>query len=70
MSEKVSEIGFVLPSARIMGLGHRNGQYIVKPGTYTMWAKGRDQFKEYMVEDDGLGGKNGPSVHPFVMVQA
>ncbi len=64
ISDKFSEIGFVLPSQRCYGLGQRNGQFVVDQGTYTLHSR----FRERGVEaDDGLGDKNGNHIQPFIM---
>lgn len=66
ISDKFSEIGFVLPSQRCYGLGQRNGQFLVDQGTYTLHSRFRDRGVE---TDDGLGNKNGNHMLPFIMCQ-
>jgi alpha-glucosidase (family GH31 glycosyl hydrolase) len=53
-----------MPSGRIYGLGERQREFSLVPGTWTMWANGRDS--QY---DDGSGGKQTYGVHPFALVQ-
>jgi len=43
VSEKFSEIGMVLPTKRIFGLGQGNRQFMLQNGTYSLWSKGTEQ---------------------------
>ena len=61
-----SEIGLVLPNQRCFGLGQRNGRFQLEQGTYTFNARARD---DGLPKDDGLGGKGGNHIHPFIMCQ-
>ena len=47
------------------GFGERTREFTLGEGTWTMWAHGKNN-----TYDDGLGGKNSYSVHPFVLVQS
>ena len=42
VSDKFSEMGFILPTRRCFGLGQRNGQFLLQPGAYDLHARGRD----------------------------
>jgi len=53
-----------MPSGRIYGLGERQREFSLVPGTWTMWANGRET-----PYDDGTGGKQTYGVHPFALVQ-
>jgi len=66
VTDKFSEIGFVLPTQRCFGLGQRNNQFQLQYGAYTLFAKHRENGLE---KDDGLGDKNGNHIHPFVVCQ-
>lgn len=43
MSDKYSEIGFVLPSKRCYGLGQRNAQFQLEYGSYTLHSRFRPE---------------------------
>lgn len=58
------QLDLILPSQRIFGLGQRNREFALTEGTWTMWSIAA--FNPY---DDGTGGKQTYSVHPFVLVQ-
>ena len=66
ITDLYSEVGLVLPTQRCFGLGQRNGKFQVNQGTYTFNARARD---ESLPQDDGLGGKSGNHMHPFIMCQ-
>jgi alpha-glucosidase (family GH31 glycosyl hydrolase) len=53
-----------MPSGRIYGLGERQREFSLVPGTWTMWANGRET-----PYDDGMGGKQTYGVHPFALIQ-
>lgn len=67
VTDLYSEIGFVLPTQRCFGLGQRNGKFQLDSGTYSFNARSRD---ESLPEDDGLGGKSGNHIHPFMLCQS
>lgn len=56
----------MLPNQRCFGLGQRNGKFQVDSGTYTFNARARD---DSLPQDDGLGGKSGNHIHPFMLCQ-
>ena len=62
-----SEIGFVVPTQRCFGLGQRNGRFQLDTGTYSFNVRARD---DSLPEDDGLGGKSGNHIHPFMLCQS
>lgn len=64
MMDKYIQIDLTLPSRYVYGLGERHREFLLKEGTWTMWADGRDP--NY---DDGKGGKQLFGVHPFALVQ-
>ena len=66
VSEKYSEIGFVLPTRRLFGLGMQNRQFMLSNGTYTLWSSGRETP---MPQDKGFGYYSGSHIHPFIMGQ-
>jgi hypothetical protein len=66
VSDKFSEMGFILPSQRCYGLGQRNGQFLLTPGAYTLSSRGRDGT---LPQDNSLGGNGGNHIHPFVLCQ-
>lgn len=66
ISDKFSEIGFRLPTRRLYGLGQRNGEFLLKNGTYSLWSQG---LLNAIPEDEQLGGTNGNHIHPFVLYQ-
>lgn len=66
LTDFYSEIGFVLPTQRCFGLGQRNGQFQVNQGTYSFNARAH---AESLPTDDGLGGKSGNHIHPFLLCQ-
>ena len=66
VTDLYSEVGFVLPTQRCFGLGQRNGKFQLDQGTYTFNVRGRD---ESLPQDDGLGGKSGNHIHPFMLCQ-
>jgi len=59
-----SEIGLVLPTQRCFGLGQRNGRFQVDSGTYSFNTRSHE---ESLAEDDGLGGKSGNHIQPFIL---
>lgn len=67
VSSKYSEMGLIVPTRRLFGLGQRNGKLALDSGSYTLLARGR---KEYLPAEDYLGGKQGNHIHPFVMGQS
>ena len=65
MMENYLELGFTVPSQKIMGFGQHNGDLILKEGNYTIF--NRDQpMSPYA---DGTSGKNLYGSHPFIMYQ-
>jgi alpha-glucosidase (family GH31 glycosyl hydrolase) len=54
VSSKYSEMGLIVPTRRLFGLGQRNGKFKLDSGSYTMLSRGR---KEYLPAEDYLGGK-------------
>lgn len=60
------EVGFVLPTQRCFGLGQRNGKLQLQMGTYSFNARHRD---DSLPLDDGLGGKSGNHIQPFMLCQ-
>jgi hypothetical protein len=66
VTDLYSEIGLVLPTQRCFGLGQRNGRFQLNQGTYTFNSRARD---DGLPTDDGLGGKGGNHIHPFLMCQ-
>lgn len=64
LSDKYLQVDFELPSKRIFGFGDRNANFSLGEGTWTMWAK--DSQQQF---DNGSGGLQGSSVHPFALVQ-
>ena len=66
VTDLYSEIGLVLPTQRCFGLGQRNGRFQISQGTYSFNARARD---DGLPSDDGLGGKGGNHIHPFLMCQ-
>jgi hypothetical protein len=66
VQEKYSEMGMVLPTSRLFGLGTSNRQFMLQTdSTYTLWSKGMQN--DSMPEDIGLGGTHGSQVHPFIL---
>ena len=64
ISEKFSEIGFVLPTKRIFGLGQRNSKFQLTNGTYTLFSTSAEKG---LPTDNGEGRFGGPHVHPFLL---
>lgn len=63
ISDKFSEIGFLIYSKNCFGLGERNGNFKVSPGYYTLYPR----FREYGVaHDDGLGTYGGNHILPVI----
>lgn len=67
LSDKFSEMGFIVPTRRLFGLGQRNGKFQLDSGAYTLFARGR---KESLPLEDYLGGNSGNHIHPFILGQA
>jgi alpha-glucosidase (family GH31 glycosyl hydrolase) len=68
VEDKFSEIGMLLPTSRIFGLGASNRQFKVGvDSTYTLFSKGRQN--ETMPADLGMGGTHGSQVQPFILGQ-
>lgn len=67
LSDKFSEMGFIVPTTRLWGLGQRNGRLFLDSGSYTLFARGR---QETLPEEDFLGGKSGNHIHPFILGQS
>ena len=63
-TDKFMQLDLQIPSQRIYGLGERSREFSLEPGTWTMWANGRNESY-----DDGTGGKQTYGVHPFALVQ-
>jgi alpha-glucosidase (family GH31 glycosyl hydrolase) len=66
VSSKYSEMGLIVPTRRLFGLGQRNGKFKLDSGSYTMLARGREEF---LPAEDYLGGKQGNHIHPFILGQ-
>lgn len=65
LMDKYLQIDMLLPSRRLYGFGERKGTFTLKEGTWTMWATSPgDGPAEF---DDGTGGKQTYSVHPFLL---
>jgi hypothetical protein len=64
VSEKFTEIGFRLPTKRLFGLGQHNSQFMLKNGTYTLWAQG---MLNGIKPDFAQGGVSGSHIHPFLV---
>lgn len=43
LSDKFSEMGIIVPTTRLWGLGQRNGRLFLDSGSYTLFARGRDE---------------------------
>jgi alpha-glucosidase (family GH31 glycosyl hydrolase) len=67
LSDKFSEMGIIVPTTRLWGLGQRNGRLFLDSGSYTLFARGRE---ESLPEEDYLGGKSGNHIHPFILGQS
>ena len=63
MMDKYLEIGFTLPTNKVMGLGQHNADYMLKEGNYTLF--NRDQPGSPVWR--GNGEQNLYGTHPFVM---
>ena len=66
VTDYFSEVGLVLPTQRCFGLGQRNGKFQLDQGTYSFNSRARD---DGLPQDDGLGGKSGNHIHPFMLCQ-
>lgn len=66
VAEKFSEIGFTLPTKRIFGLGQHNSQFLLKNGTYSLWAR---DYNGTLPFDNSNGGVSGSHIHPFLLCQ-
>ena len=66
VSDKFSEIGMVLPTKRVFGLGQGLRQFQLASGVYTLWSKGTEKG---LPLDNAEGGLNGPHIHPFILCQ-
>ena len=63
MTDKYLEIGFVLPSKTLFGLGQHNSEFLLTEGDWTMF--NRDQPGSPEAKGDGTGHLYG--THPFLM---
>lgn len=58
------EIGFVIRSKKLFGLGERITDFVLKPGTYALFSKA-SEFETDMGDSDQ--GKQQMGQHPFIM---
>jgi len=63
MSDKYLEIGYVLPSQILFGLGQHNSKFLLSEGNWTMF--NRDRSGSPVA--DGEGNKQTYGTHPFLM---
>eukprot|EP00826_Nyctotherus_ovalis_P046921 TRINITY_DN5341_c0_g2_i2.p1 TRINITY_DN5341_c0_g2~~TRINITY_DN5341_c0_g2_i2.p1 ORF type:complete len:897 (+),score=249.47 TRINITY_DN5341_c0_g2_i2:103-2793(+) len=62
--DKYIEFDIILPINRLFGLGERIAHFALSPGTYTLW-----NHENPSPFDDGTGGYNLYSSHPFYVTQ-
>lgn len=63
MSDKFQEIGFILPSQVLFGLGQHNSKFLLSEGNWTMF--NRDRPGNPTASGDGKDNTSG--THPFLM---
>lgn len=56
MQDKYLQMDLILPSRHIYGIGERRSEFLIKEGTWTMWAKQEDREREQNEFDYGQGG--------------
>lgn len=68
VQNKYSEIGMVLPTSRLFGLGNGNRRFRLQTDrTYTLFSRGWDNTT--IPKDDGMGSPHGSQVMPFILGQ-
>jgi alpha-glucosidase len=65
MMTHFQELGFRVKATRIFGLGERNGNFLLKPGNYTLLGTADADFNY----DLGYGERQGYGQHPLLIMQ-
>ena len=64
MMQHFLELGFRVKATRFFGLGERNGNFLLKPGNYTLLASGEADYQY----DLGYGERQGYGQHPLLIM--
>lgn len=65
LSDKYLEIGFVLPTQILFGLGQHNSEFLLSEGNWSMFNRDRNES----IVANGKGNQQTSGTHPFLMAK-